>query len=134
MKRRVLVAMSAMYALAGCAASQPDIDKESVEDFIEVRQLESVDAIRTTSNDSWKDLNEYQIIYTARREEYLVVFSRRCWELNDTRVTPDQRWDSNSIRARFDTIRGCRIDSIYKLSETEAEELEQLGEAPGTRN
>ena len=55
-------------------------------------------------------------------------------EGDNTRITPDKRWDSNKIRARFDTIRGCRIGSVYALTEAELAELESIGEAPGSRN
>ena len=47
---------------------------------------------------------------------------------------PDKRHDANTIRSRFDTIRGCRIAEIYALDEVEAEEIKNIGEAPGTRN
>jgi hypothetical protein len=60
---------------------------------------------------------------------------RRCHELKDnTRITPDKRWDTNIVRAKFDTIRGCRIAAIYALDEAEAAELKNIGEAPGSRN
>ena len=66
---------------------------------------------------------------------YLVEFARRCYELRDnTRIVPDQRWDASKIRARFDTIRGCRVAKIYALTEAEIAELENIGEAPGSRN
>ena len=38
------------------------------------------------------------------------------------------------MRAKFDTIRGCRIAAIYALDEAEAAELKNIGEAPGSRN
>ena len=75
------------------------------------------------------------VIYKGRRDEYLVEFARRCHELYDnSRITPDKRWDSNVVRARFDTIRGCRITAIYALDEAEVVELKNIGEAPGSRN
>jgi hypothetical protein len=44
------------------------------------------------------------------------------------------RHDSRYIHSRFDTIRGCRIDKIFALDEAAATEVENLGEAPGSRN
>ena len=121
--------------LVGCVSTTPKLDKEAVEDFIEVRQLPEADYVRTDNSDSWRDLNNYQILYTARDGKYLVVFTRICRELSDDRIiTPDIRRDGNRISARFDTIRGCRIDHIYELNEADALELEQMGEAPGNRN
>jgi hypothetical protein len=117
-----------------CATARPQVDKEAVDDFVSVRALEEVDKIRTDSSDSYHELNEYYVIYQTRKGDYLFQFPRRCWELDERRVTPDKRWEGNTIRARFDTLRGCRIDKIFGLTEADAEELKQLGEAPGNRN
>lgn len=132
MKHTLLFA--AMLALVACATARPQIDKEAVDDFVSVRGLEEVDKIRTDTAQGYYELNEYYVIYQTRRGDYLFQFARRCWELDERRVTPDQRWDGNTIRARFDTLRGCRIEKIYGLTETDAEELKQLGEAPGSQN
>ena len=91
--------------------------------------------MRSSSGDSWNMIDETFILYNARKETYLVEFARACWELRDnTRVTPDKRWDANIVRARFDTIRGCRIARIFALDEAEIAELKNIGEAPGSRN
>ena len=127
--------------LAGCAG-QDEKEKmstqdmtQAVRDFIEVRELEELDALKSGTNDSWRAVGDTFVIYSGRRDEYLVEFARRCHELRDnSRITPDKRWDSNQIRARFDTIRGCRIAHIYALDEAEVAELENIGEAPGSRN
>ena len=127
--------------LAACAAQDETKDKstqdinQAVRDLIELRDLEELDSLRSGSNDGWKVLDDYFIVYRGRREEYLVEFNRRCYELRDnTRIVADKRWDANTVRARFDTIRGCRIDKIYALTEAEAAELRNIGEAPGSRN
>jgi len=138
-KTMLLIAASAL--LAACAGqgdkqeqSTPD-QVQAVRDFIEVRQLEEVDAIASGSRDGWESIEDWFLIYTGRRAYYLVVFGRRCYELSDnTRIVADQRWESNRIRARFDTIRGCRIDAIYALTEAEVAELQSLGDAPGSRS
>ena len=127
----LMIALIALVAMSACATTQPEVDKASVEDFIAVRELPQLDRIRTDSTDGWYELNEYYVIYQTRRGDYLFQFSRRCWELDEQRVTPDKRWDAKTIRARFDTLRGCRIDNIYGLTETDSEELKQLGESPG---
>ena len=120
--------------LAACVTTRPQVDKESVEDFVSVRGLEQVDSIRTNTSEGYYELNEHYVIFQTRRGDYLFEFARRCWELGERRVTADKRWDNNTIRARFDTLRGCRIARIYGLTDAEAEELKQLGEAPGSRN
>ena len=56
---------------------------------------------------------------------------RDCRELDEFRVTPDYRREANLLRARFDTIRGCHIGKIYAVDKGQAQELENLGDAPG---
>ena len=137
----MVAAVAAAFFLAACASqderageSTQDVN-QAVRDFIELRGLEELDALRSGTNDSWQQLDDQFIIYDGRRETYLVEFGRRCYELNDnTRITPDKRWDTNTVRAKFDTIRGCRIAKIYALTEAEVAELENIGEAPGSRN
>jgi len=131
----------ALGLLAACtgedtkpAMSTQDV-VQAVRGFVEVRELEELDLIATHSRDSWHSIDDYFLIYEGRRAKYLVDFGRRCHELSDNRrIVPDERWDSNKVRARFDTIRGCRIIKIYALTEAEAAELESIGEAPGSRN
>lgn len=130
-----------LVLLTGCAAqdeqdeaSSQDIE-QAVRDFIELRELEPLDSLKSGSSDSWSEIDENFILYKGRRDTYLVEFVRPCYELRDnTRITPDKRWDPNMVRARFDTIRGCRIATIYGLTEAEVAELKNVGEAPGSRN
>lgn len=136
-----LLILCVLVTLLGCASqdeknrAKEDPVTEAVVDFIEVRSLEEVDAISSGGNDGWTQLNLEYLLYEGRRDTYLVEFARPCYELRDnTRVTPDKRWDSNYIRARFDTIRGCRISRVFLLTEPEVAELENIGEAPGSRN
>lgn len=130
----VLIAVS---MLSACAAQQASVTKDheqAIRDFVMVRELAESDKIRTRSDNSWQELEAHFIIYKTRRETFLVEFGRACRELDDLRVVPDVRRDSNAIYARFDTIRGCRIHKIYALTEDELAELEALGESPGSRN
>jgi hypothetical protein len=128
---------AAAMLVSGCATQEraPTQDEEqAVRDYILVRGLEEVDRIRSSSSDSWDELDEHFIIYDTRRNAYLVEFNRACYELNDNRVTPDLRREANSIRARSDTIRGCRVDKIFALTEADVAELKSLGELAGSRN
>ena len=127
--------------LIACAAQDEQEAKstqdevQAVRDFIEVRRLEKLDKMPSTNSDSWQTIGNRFLIYKGRRASYLVEFSRRCYEIeDDTRIVADKRWDSHNIRSRVDTIRGCRIHQIYGLTENEAAELENIGEAPGSRN
>jgi len=108
---------------------------QAVRDYIEVRGLQETDRISTSSRDHWTALEDRFLLYEGRRETHLIEFNRRCWELDDnTRIVADERRDTNFIRSRFDTIRGCRIHRIYALRDDEVAELESIGEAVGSRN
>jgi hypothetical protein len=139
MKAMVLVLAAAL--LTACA-SQNEAEEQStqdmtqaVRDYIEVRGLQETDKISTSSRDRWTALEDRFLLYEGRRETHLVEFNRRCWELDDsTRIVADVRRDAHSIRARFDTIRGCRIHRIFALRDDEVAELESIGEAVGSRN
>ena len=61
-------------------------------------------------------------------------FQRDCWELRRNDFTPemvDVRDNQNVLRARFDTIRGCRIGKMYEITAEQRVELTALGDAPG---
>lgn len=133
-----IITLLSLALLAGCAAQDEKSTADTtqaVRDFIELRELEAVDQMRTSQNDGWTVIDDRFILYRARNDTYLVEFTRRCHELRDnSRITADKRWDNNFIRARFDTLRGCRIAAIYGLTEEEIVELQNIGESPGSRN
>ena len=138
---KIAASIAAGFFLAACASQDEQAEEstqdvtQAVRDFIELRELEELNALRSGTNDSWQALDDRFIIYSGRRETYLVEFVGRCYELSDnTRITPDKRWDAHTVSAKFDTIRGCRIRKIYGLTEAEVVELENIGEAPGSRN
>ena len=126
--------------MSACAAQEQNQlstqdELQAVRDFIAVRNLEEVNSMRVSSSDRWTEISGRFLVYKGRRETHLVEFYRRCIELEDSsRIVSDRRWESNRVRPRTDTIRGCRIDKIFALSEAEAEELENIGESPGSRN
>ncbi len=139
MSSRILWAtLLATTLIAGCAGQRAEeiADKnQAVRDFIEVRELESVPKIRTDNYDGWDLITSTFLIYKTRRGDYLTEFSRPCWELYDnSRITADERYDPNEIRARFDTLRGCRIAAFYTLTEAEVAELENIGDPPGNQD
>jgi len=139
MKGTALLIATAL--LAACAAQDPaeeqsTLDKaQAVRDFIEVRQLQDVSRLSTSQIDHWRQLDQYFVLYEGRRQSHLVEFVRRCWELDDnSRIVPDVRRGGSFIYARSDTIRGCRIKKIYALTEDDVAELDNIGEAVGSRN
>lgn len=132
----VMIAAAASVAAltAGCSGqpSQTIIDRNvAVRDFIDLRRLESLRSINTRDSDGWETITPTYLIYRTRRADYLFEFARPCHDLFDnSRIIADERFEPNVIRARFETLRGCRIAAIYALSEAEALELENIGFPP----
>ncbi|MDJ0917901.1 MAG: DUF6491 family protein [Woeseiaceae bacterium] len=121
-------------ALQACSTPQPRAETEAVRDYIAAAELEETDQIRyrTMSNFEHRPINEEFAVLATHDEHYLLEFRRRCFALYDTTfITPDVRRDSNTLRAGFDTIRGCVMEKIYPIDEAQALELGQLGDAPG---
>jgi len=125
MKAVTGIALSAL--LLGCVAQDTQDkpatqdEEQAVRDFVAVRNLEELDKLRSSSNDSWQVIADEFIIYETRKAAYLVEFTRACYELEDrTRIVADIRRERNIMRSRFDTIRGCRIRKIFALTEAEA--------------
>jgi hypothetical protein len=119
-------------ALLGACAAQPQQDQsDAVKDFIEVNELTEVSVIRTMKQYEYDRLSDGYVIVEANRKFYLVQLFGRCREISDTEVSPDFRRDSKALRAGEDTIRGCRIQKIYPIEDVQAQELENIGEAPG---
>jgi hypothetical protein len=124
MKRTILTLL--IVLLAGCAAqSDPKLD-DAIEDFIAVSGLEELDTIKSREQFGISELSERYVLLTTRKDTYLARFTRRCYELNENQVTPDIRYDRWTLRARFDTIRGCRIEKFFAIDSAQAEELEML--------
>ncbi|HSM30385.1 MAG TPA: DUF6491 family protein [Woeseiaceae bacterium] len=134
MKTTVLACSLAL--LAACAGT-PEIppDTQAVRDYVEVGELQDVDRIRTHGNDGWRPLTLHYAIYSGRDGRFLLEFNRICREMYDnTMILPDRRYDHNAMRRGIDTLRGCRIDAMYPLSEAQAEELEALVKSADSGN
>ena len=132
---RTILLMTAAILLASCASTDPQAGRiQAVDDFVEVGELEPVKEIRYRRDLRHEYLNDEYAFVKTRKQDYLVKFARRCAELRDnTRVTPDVRREANVVRARFDTIRGCRIEHIYPVNKGQVEELRSLDETPDSR-
>lgn len=133
--RATFLLLPLVVLLACTGNTKPRADTVAVRDYIEVGELEDVDHIRTFSRDSMEYLSDHYILYKVRTSEYLIEFKRICREFRENRtVAPDRRYDYNRLRTNEDTIRGCRIGKIYPLTSAQAEELRNLGHAPGAGN
>ena len=97
-------------------------------------ELEEVNEIRMREQLNYTYVNDRYVTIDARRGDYLVEFNRDCWELRQSNVSGnmvDVRDNHHVLRARFDTIRGCRIGKMYEITAEQRKELSALGDAPG---
>ena len=122
----------ATVMLWGCATSSDTQVTDAVADFIQAAELAPKESIRTRRDLHHTAISERYAILKSHKDYHLVEFVRDCRELYEQfRVPPDYRHDTNVLHARFDTIRGCRIAKLYPIEEWQAEELKNLGDAPG---
>lgn len=130
MKRLIMPLVFA--ALAGCAGQPGSGADEAVSDFVAVSGLEEMDSIKTRKRFGTSELTKRYAILRTGKDVYLVEFAHCPPRFDNNDVTPDIRYDTNVLRSRFDTIRGCRIKKIFAIDEAGAEELKMLVESPGT--
>ncbi len=147
---RVITAIVSATLLGACASSpRPMPNNVAVEDFIAAADLEDVGKLRQRSADRWTALNEKYIIYTTRRDAYLIEFQRDCPALvegltcrelrgeirnpSDMLGCMDVRTGTSQLRTGIDTIRSCVISEIYPVTPDQVIELRNLGasEIPG---
>ena len=128
---KLLATVILLILFAGCATSSESKTSDAVSDYIKAAELKEQDSIRTMGKFSYRIISQRYVALETHKENHLVEFSRRCHELMQYEVTPDIRYEKNILRTRFDTIRGCRIGRIYAIDKGQAEELRDLGEAPG---
>lgn len=121
-----------VFALTACAEIVSRQD-QALRDFIEIEQLKEERDIKINSRDRKEIINADFIIYKTKERDYLIEFRSSCRDMIENNVVPDKRWDTHTIRARFDTINGCTIANIYALKEGQAEELKQIGDNTETR-
>lgn len=127
--RQMTVRLTATFVaalLCGCAAQPEPTENDVVSDFIVVAELEALDTVRFRDQFSTRPLADRYALVKARGDQYLVVFRRRCHELYGSVYQPDIRYEGNVLRAGSDTIRGCRIDRIFAIDESQAAELRLL--------
>lgn len=124
----------AALSMAACGTMYNDQEIEATRDFVAANELQEVDDFRLFEQLNYRYINDHFVAVDTRRGDYLLEFRNRCRALTTNDFTPDMvdvRRDSSRIRARFDTIRGCRIDKIYSITEDQLNELRELGDAPG---
>ena len=130
-----ILILPALLAVAACSSTtQRPQEIEAVRDYIVAAELEEITEIRMRGQLSYTYVNDRFVTIDTRRGDYLLELNRDCWELRRNDFTPemvDVRDNPNVLRARFDTIRGCRISKMYEITAEQREELTALGDAPG---
>lgn len=130
---RAPMLIPAVLALAACAGTpKVPADILAIQDFIAVTELPEVDRIRTDRRETFEELgNTRYIIFKTHRQDYLIEFRRSCWELRDDfNIKADHRTDNNNFYPGVDTFRGCPTGKAWELTEGQAEEIRNLGDAP----
>lgn len=120
------------WLLSACAAHPEPSDEannqDAINDFIEVAELEQVDAIRSFTHFNSRIISDHYVIIYDNKRSFLVTYKSTCRELRRSVVKPDVRFERTTIRAKFDTIRGCKIDALHKVSDGQVKELMRLGQ------
>ncbi len=134
MNRYALALVTLVALLLGaCATTDEEERPDAVADFIAVNELEEVRVIRSFDQLGQSVLNESYVIVSTRKEQYLLAYTLPCRRFHDLRPAQDIRSDPHALYAKSDTFRGCRIQTFYPISKAQADELEELGHAPGER-
>jgi hypothetical protein len=137
-RTKTAAAVLALVAFVAACAGTPETppDTQAIRDYVEVGELQEVGELRTTfGRDEWAPLTRHFVIYTGRDGQFLLEFSYPCREMFDnTTITADKRYDRFIMRRGVDTLRGCRIDKIYPLTEAQAQEIEALVKTAGGGN
>ena len=140
---KLLIVTAALSVAACSSTTQIPQEIEAVRDYIAAAELEEVTKIRVRREQlKYTYVNDRYVSIDTRRGDYLVEFQRNCWELRENQIKPDVadynkgamvdiRRSNNYLDARVDTIRGCRISTIYEITDDQREELKELGDAPG---
>ena len=133
--RKLILAVSP--ALFAACAGTPEIppDTQAIRDYIEVGELPQTDQMRTGGRDEWSAQTKHFAIYRGREGPVLLEFRQTCREMFDnTTITADRRYDQYIMRTGVDTLRGCRIDKMYPLTEAQVQEIEALVKSAGAGN
>ena len=134
MSKSKYLAVFVAFLTACSVTTEVPQETEAVRDFIATADLTEVTRVRAGRNMSYTYISDHFVIIKGDQQDVLAEFSRRCYDLSRSDFTPqmvDRRRDPNHVNAKFDTIRGCYVDKLYEVTPEQAEELRNLGDAPG---
>ena len=117
--------------MMGCASSQDEAEDyrkppggpgrasaEELREYIDKVQPEAVHVVRYKEPLRWKAINDYFATMETRDGPHLIELSWKCRDLGSNEIyvdMADRRYMRGILRARVDTLRGCRIENFYKL-------------------
>jgi len=130
-----LLFVSLTALITSCAnISKPDNNKPLIyKDYIAENKLESQTKITSFRFRAWRSLDNKNLIISASYDRpYLLTLSNYCVDLTSANAIRVNSTGS-ILQAKFDSVtpvrnRGgkCLIDSIYKISKKQADELTAL--------
>ena len=133
-RKAALTLLAVLGLLFGCATQEdsrrPPGGKsrgsaEELREYLDKVQPEPVYSIRYREPLRWRALNNYFAMVETLDGPHLVELSWECKDLTRNQIygdMADRRNTRGILRARADTLRGCRIESFYKLPEAKAVE------------
>ncbi|MFT6734158.1 MAG: hypothetical protein ACJAS9_002353 [Polaribacter sp.] len=120
--------------VASCATLEKNKDKkESIyAEYVKENKLQSQKKITSFNFHGWRSLdNQYLILSTSFSKPYLIDLIGYCHDLNFTQTIVVHN-SGSTLHAKFDSISvpnysiKCRIDSIYRITKKQANELTSL--------
>ncbi len=133
-RKAVLTLLVVLGLLFGCATQEDTrrppggkgrASAEELREYLDRVQPEPVYSIRYREPLRWRALNNSFAMVETLDGPHLVELSWECKDLTSNQIyadTADRRRTRGLLRARADTLRGCRIESFYKLPEAKAVE------------
>ena len=128
---------ASMGAMLGCTTLEDprrppggagEASAEELREYLDKVQPEPIYSIRFREPLRWRALNNYFAAVETLDGPYLVELSWECKDLTRTQIYADMADRRNTrgiLRARADTLRGCRIESVSKLPGAKEVEIDE---------
>jgi|GEM_PF-2397981 len=129
--RNILAVLVIAVLCSACADAYLIPSDERVEALVVANNLEPVDTIVALHPIRLVYVNDSYGLITARNDQYLVQFRRRCRGLQaHSRVHLQAKGNKGSltIRAPFDLVNGCAVDHFFQLEDEAEMKLQELRE------
>ena len=136
---RLLLLFPVFALLNACTTLEQQAEKSLYDKYIVEKKLEPLKKITSFRFHGWRSLdNEHLILSTSFSKPYLISLSNYCSDLRFAHTIAVEN-SGPSLFAKYDTISipksmgpKCRIESIYKITREQADELTSLKKANKT--